>query len=293
MNKSDELKPSGKVHPVAELFPMLSDDELNELADDIKLNGLLQPIVLDEKGDLVDGRNRLEACRRAKVKPIYASLNGIDPIAYIFSSNHKRRHMKQSQRAMLAAKTRKAQGWDQKIIDPKNFISQPEMAKLAGVTPGSLGWACVVLEYAPEYVDGVIAGPSSLDVAYKEAQDRKAAANSKEQQMEKLRKEAPDLADQVVEERLKLNEAYVVLKERKDEERREQVRSTELLRDIVLILDHRATDPKDYAETFINNFVPKFSTEEITKERLTKCLSVLKEITKQWRTEIYDVSARN
>jgi hypothetical protein len=291
MNKSDELKPSGKVHPVAALFPMLSDDELNELADDIKLNGLLQPIVLDANGDLIDGRNRAEACKRAKVKPTYVSLNGIDPFIFIFSRNSKRRHMTKGQRAMVAAKAREHDGRAKKSPDSGDFISIAEMAKTAGISHSLLGQACSVLEYAPEYVDAVIVGTAALDVAYGEAKDRKAAANSKEKQMEKLREEAPDLADQVVEERLKLNEAFGALKERKDEERREQVRSTELLRDIVLILDHRATDSRDYAETFINNFVPKFSTEEITKERLTKCLTVLKEITKQWKIETYDVSA--
>jgi hypothetical protein len=33
------------VHPVAALFPMLADDELGELAADIKARGLLRPIV--------------------------------------------------------------------------------------------------------------------------------------------------------------------------------------------------------------------------------------------------------
>jgi ParB-like chromosome segregation protein Spo0J len=43
------------VHPVAALFPMLAGDELEELAADIKARGLLQPIVLDAEGRVLDG----------------------------------------------------------------------------------------------------------------------------------------------------------------------------------------------------------------------------------------------
>ncbi len=74
------------VHPAAELFPLMSRAELRELADDIKKNGLQAPIILwtplkrddldtsrkrrqakDEiiakaKWQLIDGRNRLDAC---------------------------------------------------------------------------------------------------------------------------------------------------------------------------------------------------------------------------------------
>jgi hypothetical protein len=34
------------VHPAAELFPMMSRDELIELGEDIKANGLRTPVVL-------------------------------------------------------------------------------------------------------------------------------------------------------------------------------------------------------------------------------------------------------
>jgi hypothetical protein len=58
------------VHPVAALFPMLADDELEELAADIKANGLRFPIIRDKAGKtLIDGRNRLVACEIAGVKP--------------------------------------------------------------------------------------------------------------------------------------------------------------------------------------------------------------------------------
>ena len=45
-----------KVHPAADLFPMMSEDELRELGEDIRANGLLSPIVIDADDDtLVDG----------------------------------------------------------------------------------------------------------------------------------------------------------------------------------------------------------------------------------------------
>jgi hypothetical protein len=34
---------SGEVHPVADLFPMMTDDELDDLAGDIKANGQIHP----------------------------------------------------------------------------------------------------------------------------------------------------------------------------------------------------------------------------------------------------------
>jgi hypothetical protein len=51
-----------KVHPAAELFPLLSNTELKDLADDIQANGLRTQIVLSAEDDaLIDGRNRLDA----------------------------------------------------------------------------------------------------------------------------------------------------------------------------------------------------------------------------------------
>src|SRR5262245_31510486 len=48
------------VHPAAELFPLMSPDELRELGEDIKKRGLQIPILI--RGDeLLDGRNRLDA----------------------------------------------------------------------------------------------------------------------------------------------------------------------------------------------------------------------------------------
>jgi hypothetical protein len=55
-----------KIHPAAELFPLMGADELKALGEDIKRNGMTSPIVvtfLEADGEpwLVDGRNRLDA----------------------------------------------------------------------------------------------------------------------------------------------------------------------------------------------------------------------------------------
>jgi hypothetical protein len=47
------------VFPAADVFPMMADDELDELASDIRENGLREPLVIAEiSGEvvLVDGR---------------------------------------------------------------------------------------------------------------------------------------------------------------------------------------------------------------------------------------------
>jgi hypothetical protein len=50
--------------------------ELDELAASIKANGLLQPIVIDTEGAILDGRHRLKACQKADVKPRFETYKG-------------------------------------------------------------------------------------------------------------------------------------------------------------------------------------------------------------------------
>lgn len=92
------------VHPAAELFPMMDRADLNELADDIKRNGLVDPIITWQ-GQLLDGRNRLAACEIAGIDPQFSALKrlpGGDAIAYVMAKNLKRRHLTAPQRAVLA-----------------------------------------------------------------------------------------------------------------------------------------------------------------------------------------------
>jgi ParB-like chromosome segregation protein Spo0J len=86
---------------LCEHFPVLEPAQLKELADDIKEHGLRQPILLLD-GKILDGRNRYLACRMAKVEPQFKNFRG-DANALVASLNIHRRHLDESQRAMLAA----------------------------------------------------------------------------------------------------------------------------------------------------------------------------------------------
>jgi ParB-like chromosome segregation protein Spo0J len=62
-----------QTHPAAELFPMLAEHQLKELADDIRDRGLLEPVwIVEHDGAdvILDGRNRWQACVLAGVEPI-------------------------------------------------------------------------------------------------------------------------------------------------------------------------------------------------------------------------------
>lgn len=92
------------VHPAAALFPMMSDSELDVLAADIQAHGLRMPIVVMGL-EILDGRNRLEGCKRAGIPPRLVEWDGTGSLtAWVFSVNLHRRHLTTSQRAMLAAR---------------------------------------------------------------------------------------------------------------------------------------------------------------------------------------------
>jgi hypothetical protein len=91
-----------KFHPACLAFPLLPDAELRDLAADIKLRGLLHPILLYH-GQVLDRRNRLAACELAGVAPRFLEWSGSgSPVEWVISTNLHRRHLSASQRAVVA-----------------------------------------------------------------------------------------------------------------------------------------------------------------------------------------------
>ena len=92
------------VHPAADIFPMLPEQEFLELCADIKERGLAQPITLWRNGELLDGRNRLLACYETNQEVLIDRYEGRDPVQFSLSANLHRRHLNQGQKAMVALK---------------------------------------------------------------------------------------------------------------------------------------------------------------------------------------------
>jgi hypothetical protein len=91
-----------EIHPVAMMFPEMSDGELAELANDIKENGLIEPI-WTHADKVIDGRNRLAACQIAGVEPTFREWKGNGSlVGFVMSLNLHRRHLTASQKATLA-----------------------------------------------------------------------------------------------------------------------------------------------------------------------------------------------
>jgi N6-adenosine-specific RNA methylase IME4/ParB-like chromosome segregation protein Spo0J len=180
------------VHPAASLFPLMGETELAELAGDIAARGQHDPVILHE-GKVLDGRNRLTACELAGVQPKLVEWDGAggSAVAFVLSKNLHRRHMTDSQRAMIAADflplfqeesraRRDAQlrrGSQPPAVSDStdsplaprgaNGKSVHKAAVVAGVGARSVERAKAVAEAAPAIADQVRAGAVTLKQAEK------------------------------------------------------------------------------------------------------------------------------
>jgi len=94
--------PTLKAHVLSELFPRMSLEDFNELIEDIKKNGLQQPIVLYQD-QIVDGVHRYQACLRAGRDLKFTDFKGTDAEAkaFVISANFHRRHLTAEQKREL------------------------------------------------------------------------------------------------------------------------------------------------------------------------------------------------
>lgn len=183
------------VHPVAQLFPMMSDQELRELADSIAKEGLLNPCV--RQGTvLLDGRNRLAACEIAGVEPRFVEYEGDSPVGFIIGVNLSRRHLDKGQKIALAleiepffaAEAKKR--YDATVGRPAKSVanvppisrglkSRDQAAKAVGVSGKLVSAAKAIKEADPERFEKVKQGKLSVAKATKEIraeQDKRALA---------------------------------------------------------------------------------------------------------------------
>lgn len=215
MTLVDDITYVGEIHPAAEAWPLLPDDELAELAASIAEIGLQDPITLDPAGRLLDGRNRLNACREVDVEPEFVVYDG-DPVPFILAKNSDRRHMTTGARAMATAVNlrdaghRKNGRWTYGALESDGSVGSESMK-------ARIRQAGLVLDHADDLASLVIDDEMKLDAAYQRAREAKAKKESEESRLAALHESAPDLAEKVDKGELKLGEAEAAKKQRDEE----------------------------------------------------------------------------
>jgi N6-adenosine-specific RNA methylase IME4 len=188
-------------HPLADLFPLIEGDDFSALVEDIRQHGVIDRIELLD-GQILDGRNRYNALvhlvesgevlgegwsHRAG-EPLSAEglepdnqwfrkfnrhVDG-DPLPWVLSKNLKRRHLDESQRAMVAARIANMGVGRPKAefepapahIPPIGGISAKATAAMLNVGSRSVERARTVLkEGAPELQHAVEQGKVAVSTA--------------------------------------------------------------------------------------------------------------------------------
>jgi hypothetical protein len=171
-------------HDLANIFPMLAGDEAKALAHDISEHGLREPVTLLE-GKILDGRNRYIACLDAGVAPRFTHYSGDNPAAYVVSLNLKRRHLDESQRAMVAEKLATLEHGQRQTGKFAGVTTQAEAASILNVSERLVRTAGAVVDKAvPVIVTAVERGDVSVSAA------ARFAKQSKEEQAKQIARSA-------------------------------------------------------------------------------------------------------
>lgn len=155
-------------HEYAKAFPMLDDAARQSLIEDVRANGVLEPIVFIGRY-ILDGRNRYYAARECGIAYPRVEYLGDDPLAFVVSRNLHRRHLSESQRAMVAANLAKMpRGGDRRSdsFDQTANLRNDQAAGMLNVSPRTVETARkVVNDGAPELIAAVEAGHVSVSAA--------------------------------------------------------------------------------------------------------------------------------
>ena len=168
MSKKQSIK-TYDVHPAAELFPLMTDEEFAGLKEDIRLHGQCDDVLIWD-GKLLDGRNRLRACIELGIEPGWAELpKRNDPVAWVLSNNLHRRHLNTAQRAMVAQKLATLMNGANQHTKEGAQICAPSQTQAAGklnVSRRAVQTAKTIATKAkPAVVAAVEAGTMSLNAA--------------------------------------------------------------------------------------------------------------------------------
>jgi len=185
-----------KAHRFASVFPLMNDREYKELKEDIEKNGVIEPITLFEE-QILDGRNRYKACKELKIIPKFENYKGNNALQFVISTNLKRRHLNESQRAMVAIEHRKV--FDEEARSRRglrtDIVAQVPPSEEMGKAREKLGQAFsvsgryidmaeTIKEKAPKRIEAIKKGEKKISSVYREIKIKE-----QKKQIEKLKPE--------------------------------------------------------------------------------------------------------
>lgn len=194
-----------KVHPAADIFPLLEGAEFDALVADIREHGQREPILTDAEGVILDGRNRWRACEQLGIKPRTEVWYGKpeEVIALVVSLNIVRRHLDASLRAVLSDKVEemfaaeakerqraagrehgRGQKLQQKVAEAVHVQARDKAAKATGANRQYVSDVKALRKEEPELYEAVASGKLTVHQA---KQKRKAKA--KDAVAERIRNE--------------------------------------------------------------------------------------------------------
>ena len=130
MQKLATLKQTIKT-PFKDVLPPLKSSEQEALAADIKANGVLHPVVIDEYGNILDGHHRYAIDRNAPTR-VVSGLSPDEKVAYTIRANLVRRNLSSDQ-IKEVAKQQKRIAINLREADPKKW-TQKAVGALLGVS---------------------------------------------------------------------------------------------------------------------------------------------------------------
>lgn len=190
-----------EIHPLSAVWPQMTAAEKHELIDDIKVHGVIEPIMLFD-GKVLDGFHRYNAALKAGVKCPTKQYTGDDPAGYVISRNARRRHLTQRTLAIAIAKCRELPLVGRpKESDQSDQINQPttkQMADEGGVSVPTMRRAVQEIkrergELPPKPV--APAGPTPKEKLQAENQKLKETQVAKEDKIRQLEQKNKALTD--------------------------------------------------------------------------------------------------
>lgn len=181
------------LHSLCTIFPKLDSLAFEALRADILANGLRNPIIV-KNNEVIDGQNRLQACKDLGIEPRFEEYAGDDLVEFVLAQNLHRRHLSAGQAATIVAL---AQDWSaahpsgklsksNKINDlddnsklaklptkGKPLDTQADRADKSGASKRTQGSADKLVKENPELAKKVASGEMTLNAAIKEIEPEK------------------------------------------------------------------------------------------------------------------------